>query len=381
MDRIRRADLQQLLQPRTGPCLSLFMPMHPGSREATDDAVRLRELADDAEHKLIGQGLKRAQAAELLTALRGQPEDASWTKRGRGIAFFAAPGFMRTLHFHQELKPSLHVNDHFCVLPLLPLVTEEERFYLLALSQNVVRFFEGDAETLRDIPLPGAPANLAAAIDIEDAEHGVHFHSGMAGSEGKQRALYHGHGGKPEVIKTDLREFLQRVAPAVERRLNGQHAPLVLATVEATAAMWREITGYKFLLDGFVAGNPDHLTPAELHAKAWPLVQPALAGQRRWCERRLIEAAGDKVTSDLREIVPAAIGGRVSALFVDCQRSRWGQYDPANHVAVLHAEREPGDENLVERAAVETMRHGGDVFDLRSEEGGAGESAEALLRF
>ena len=36
---------------------------------------------------------------------------------------------------------------------------------------------------------------------------------------------------------------------------------------------------------------------------------------------------------------------------------------------------------LVELAAVETMRNGGDVFDLRPEEGGAGESAEALLRY
>jgi hypothetical protein len=48
---------------------------------------------------------------------------------------------------------------------------------------------------------------------------------------------------------------------------------------------------------------------------------------------------------------------------------------------VLHKQREPGDQDLVELAAVETMRNGGDVFDLPPEEGGVRESAEALLRF
>ena len=87
------------------------------------------------------------------------------------------------------------------------------------------------------------------------------------------------------------------------------------------------------------------------------------------------------MASSLRDIVPAAISGRVAALFIDCRRHRWGQYDPANHAVVLHMQQEPGDRDLVELAAVETMRNGGDVFDLRPEESGAGASAEALLRF
>ena len=111
------------------------------------------------------------------------------------------------------------------------------------------------------------------------------------------------------------------------------------------------------------------------------MVQPALATGRRLSERRLLEVEGAKVASSLREIVPAAISGRISALFIDCHNSRWGRYDPANHSVVLHLQREPGDQDLVELAAVETMRNGGEVFDLQPEERGAGKTAEALLRF
>src|SRR5207248_2057847 len=252
---------------------------------------------------------------------------------------------------------------------------------VLALSQNGVRFFEGDREQVREETLAGIPKNLEEAIDIEYPEHGQRYHSGDAGSRGKQMALHHGQGGKPETIKDDMQQFLRQVAVAVDKRLRNERAPLVLATVEQTVPLWRETSDYKFLLDEFVHGNPDHLSPAEMHAKAWPLVQPALGAYRKWCEQRMAESQGAKLASSLRDIVPAAISGRISALFIDCKRSRWGQYDQANNAAILHREREPGDQDLVELAVVETMKNGGDVFDLRPEEGGAGESAEALLRF
>jgi hypothetical protein len=188
-------------------------------------------------------------------------------------------------------------------------------------------------------------------------------------------------GGRPEIIQLELREYLRQVAEVVDRRLNGETAPLVLATVEATAPIWREVSRYRFVLDEFVSGNADHLSPAELHAKAWPLMLPALAANRRLSERRLLEAEGAKVASSLRDIVPAAISARIAALFIDSRRSRWGQYDPANHCVVLHVQREAGDQDLVELAAIETMRNGGEVFDVRPEQEGAGELAEALLRF
>ena len=382
MDRIRRAELQELVEWKQGPCVSLFMPMHVKDRNAMEDPVRLRELADEAQRGLEDSGLRRAEAEKVLAPLRDLPLDnEAWQHRGRSLAFFGAPGFYRIIHTAGQLEPLVHVTDHFYVLPLVPHITDSERFFVLALSQNGVRFFEGDREQVREETLAGIPKNLEEAIDIEYPEHGQRYHSGDAGSRGKQMALHHGQGGKPETIKDDMQQFLRQVAVAVDKRLRNERAPLVLATVEQTVPLWRETSDYKFLLDEFVHGNPDHLSPAEMHAKAWPLVQPALGAYRKWCEQRMAESQGAKLASSLRDIVPAAISGRISALFIDCKRSRWGQYDPANNAVVLHMQRQPGDQDLVELAAVETMRNGGDVFDLRPEEGGAGESAEALLRF
>jgi hypothetical protein len=380
MDRIHRADLKQLVEHKDGPCVSLFMPMHPADRDAMEDPIRLRGLADDAEKKLINRGMRRGAAGQLLQPLRDLLHDIpGWQQRGRSLAFFAAPGFARLFHIAGELPASVEVNDHFCVLPLLSVVTDAEQFYLLAISQNAVRFFEGDASALRELTVNGMPKNLADALKVESFDRGEQVHSVKWGVQGKEGAAFHGQGGKPETIKQEMREFVGRIAACIDRRLNGEHAPLVLATVEATVPMWREASDYKFVLDAYVAGNPDRLSAAQLHDKAWPLTQPALAGHRKWCEKRLLEAEGTKVANSLRDIVPAAMMGRISALFIDTRRHRWGQYDAANNTCVLHRDREPNDQDLVELAVIETVRQGGDVFDMRPEETGAREAA--LLRF
>src|SRR5205823_14389781 len=140
------------------------------------------------------------------------------------------------------------------VLPLDPIITDSEQFFLVAISQDAVRFFAGVAEQRRETPLTGIPKNLEAAIDIEYPEHGQRYHSGDAGTRGKQLAVHHGRGGKPQTIKDDMRQFLRQVAAAVDKRLKDERAPLILATVEATVPLWREMSDYKYLVNDFVNG-------------------------------------------------------------------------------------------------------------------------------
>src|SRR5688572_22975097 len=99
MNRIRRADLELLVKHTAGPCVSLFMPCTPGSRDSREDAVRIRELADQAERELMDHGLRRPEASELVASIRALPDDeGNWQYRGQGLAVFAAPGFFQYLH-------------------------------------------------------------------------------------------------------------------------------------------------------------------------------------------------------------------------------------------------------------------------------------------
>ncbi|MFM9068430.1 MAG: hypothetical protein ACKOUR_14030, partial [Planctomycetota bacterium] len=53
--------------------------------------------------------------------------------------------------------------------------------------------------------------------------------------------------------------------------------PLVLATVDFLAPLFRQVCDYPHLIDSFVTGAPDHLSPVELQARAWHGVTPLFA--------------------------------------------------------------------------------------------------------
>lgn len=383
MDRIRTKDLRSLLAYEGRPCVSLFLPQHPTGRDGMEDAVHLRNAADQAEALLVERGMRRPEARDLMAPVRSLPDDdVAWQKRGASLAIFVAPGMLQVFRGNGTLAEGIFVEDRFHVRPLVPQVMDNGKFFVLALSQKSPRLFEGHPLGLDAVEVPGLPASLEEALNIDVTDRGSQVHSAMRGSQGKQAGVFHGQGGKPETAKDDLKSFLRLVAQAVDQRLNGERAPLILATVASTAPLYREVSRYPHLLTEVVAGNPDHLTGHELHAKAWPLVEPALAREREMIRRRLHTAEGSaKASLGLYFVVPEAIRGKIDTLFVDCARPWWGKYDRENETIKLHAERQPGDDDLVELATVATLKHGGRVFAITPSAANADAAAEALLRY
>jgi hypothetical protein len=381
MKRILHRDLEALLAPSATPCVSIFVPFHLLGRDGLQDAIRLRLILDQAEEQLVDCGMSLAKARKLLAPAREFPDDEpAWRNRGRWMAMFLAPGFVRTFEGSGPMEEALFVDDVFHVRPLLPLVTERDRFFLLAISQKAVRMFEGDSAGLDEIEIPDLPKNLDESLNIDQGYPGFQVHSATRGGQtGKQAAVFHGQGGEPASAKSDRESFLRQVALVVDRYLAEERAPLVLATVAANVPPWLAVSRYEHLLGDFVAGCPDHLTPQELHAKAWPLVQPELDLERDLQHRRLTHAQGN-VMFGLKQVVPAAIHGRIDTLFIDCHRPHWGRFDAERLAVEIHDEPQPGDADLVELAAVETLKHRGRVY-AQSPEAASGVNAEALLRY
>jgi hypothetical protein len=382
MERLLHRDLDELVDLQSGPCVSVYLPLYPVGRDSQQDATRLRRLLHEAERQLIERGLSRTAAAELLAPARALPHDEeAWQSRGQWIAIFLSTSLQRILHGHGAMEEALFVDNQFHVRPLLPLLAENDRFFLLALSQNSVRLFDGNSRRLALMEVPGLPQSLDEALDNDGAAGGFQPRTATRGGKtAKQSAGIHGQDSDGVASKSDLTIFLRQIAGVVDRRLASERAPLVLATVAENVSYWRSLSHYPHLLDNFVPGNPDYLPHDQLHAKAWPLVQPALDRDRELAHQRLVHAHG-KVMFGLKHVIPAATSGRVDTLFIDCSRPQWGQYDADHQAVELHDEPQPGDADLVELAATATLRHRGQVYALTAENGKTWSAAEALLRY
>ena len=68
------------------------------------------------------------------------------------------------------------------------------------------------------------------------------------------------------------------------------------------------------------------------------------------------------ISDNLKEILPAAFHGRVEVLFVADGIEQWGKFDPLENTVELQQKIAPGDQDLLNSAAVKTFANGGTVY-------------------
>ncbi len=71
-----------------------------------------------------------------------------------------------------------------------------------------------------------------------------------------------------------------------------------------------------------------------------------------------------RVTRVVKDIIRQTNAGRVETLFVAQDAERWGVFDPETQQVRTHVQSRPGDESLLNLAAVTTLLDRGQVFVL-----------------
>jgi hypothetical protein len=138
------------------------------------------------------------------------------------------------------------------------------------------------------------------------------------------------------------------------------------------------------LLEAGIVGNPEELSAQELHQRAWTLVQPRFQQEQKNAEAYYRQLAGaDKrlACNEIERVVPAAYHGRVEFLFVAVGLQRWGAFDQATNAVRVHEEAEPGDEDLMDFAAVHTFLNGGTVYAVEPDHVPDDAPLAAVFRF
>lgn len=370
MDRITMDILNHVfLDRRTGWCVSLFMPTHRAGRETEQDPIRFKNLIREAEESLTAKGLRAAEVQELLKRSRGLLQDRTfWQRQSDGLAvFFSAEAF----HFFRlpmAFNELVVVSHRFHVKPLLPILTSDGTFYILALSQNQLRLLEGTRHSVDKCDLENVPQNLADTLP-PDAFPGkeVQFHTGTSSGSGNRPAIFHGHDISND-IKNRLMQWFRMIDKQLRGFLSDGKSPLVLAGVDTLFPLYKEVNTYPHLMDDGIPGNPEGMTPEDLHPKAWAIVEPVFKAQRNAQYARFGELAGTgQTTTDVTAAVLAAYHGRIDVLFVALGVQVWGGFTSETEGVYVHDSLEPGDEDLLDLTAIQTLIKGGTVYVVSPE--------------
>jgi hypothetical protein len=368
MDALTKTDLKALLGKHETPCVSLYLPTRRAGSE--QDRIRWKNLLVAAEQPLLDRGLRSPQVREALEPARQfLKKDEFWMEQSDGLAYFQGPGWARSYRLPAEFAERVFVGERFHVKPLFPLVSENDRFFVLTLSQNQVHLLEGDAQSLRQVDLKGVPKNLAEALRFHDSDEPLVFHTHPAAGLGRGGAIFHGHGVGIDDAKDDLLMYFQRIDRGLHAYLRKERAPLILAGVEYLWPLYREANTYAHLMEEGIAGSPEHISLRELRERAWTLVRPRCEEARKKAAELFAQLSGTgRASVDVGELIAAAHQGRLETLFVALDKEQWGVVDDASGDVTLHAAAEKCDEELLNRAAADAWAHGGTVYVAPSTE-------------
>ena len=385
-DRFSREEMETLANYSNGICVSLYMPAVRAGRETEQNHIHLKNLLPQAEQQLIEAGMRPKDAQDLLAPGTDLTSDYEfWQYQSEGLAlFFAEDAFYRyrlPLNFDEIAM----TGPHFHLKPLLPVFSGDGAFYILALAQGENRLFQATRHNIEELEAEQIPKSLADALWYYEEQQAVQHHAaGTPGIGDTGRAgVYHGQGeGDPRRQKDYILEYFRQIDAGLAELMRAEQAPLVLAGVEYLLPIYREANTYNNLLEEGITGSPKMLSADELHQRAWKIVETYFDQPRRDAFDRFNELTGTGTAStEIADIVPAAYYGRVDTLFVAEDQYRWGRFDPDNNELVFFEESHADNEDLLDRAAVQTFLNSGTVYVVdASQIPGSGDIA-AIYRY
>lgn len=381
---ISEKQFQTLAQKEAPNLVSIYIPTYRAAHNQ-EDQLRFKNALKTAGSRLVQAGMKNNDADRYLRpAYDLLEQERFWSYLSDGLAVFIGPeGF-----FHQEILPVafeefVQVGNHFHLSPMLPVLGGRNRFFLLALSQNKIRFFEGDQYSITPVKIDDLlPADgIESAFVLSDTPDTLQHHSG--GTEGSGNAVYHGQGKGQDDKKEDIKAYFREVNKGLMEMLYDEHPPMVVACVDYLLPLYQEVNDYKYLHGQNVSGNPDDADPALLHEKAWPIVSKHFEADQEAAKERFQSAmAAEKASAAPQKIVPAAAYEKIETLFLRKGEHLFGQFDYQNNELSVAEEQTHENRDLLDLAAVQTHLNGGRVYWLNAEEMPVPTaSANAIYRF
>ena len=364
-----KSELQILMEPQHGPCISLFLPTERAGVETRQNFLRLSYLIREAESHLLLNNLPAQQRELLLKPIRTLLDcEPLWLHPSDVLAAFRSQDFFRTYWLPGHYREQVIVTGHLYLKPLLPLLTGDGRFYLLALSHNHVRLLEGTRYSASEVALPeGVPGNLAEAMRYSEPDNQLQYHSSSSGAligkGGRQATVFHGQGIGTDDEQGQLLRFFQQIDRGLHPLFAHEQAPLILAGVAYLFPLYREANTYAHLLKEGVPGNPDRTSLETLHEQGWAIAAPFFLRRHQEETARYKEyAATGRALHSLRSIIPAAYDGRIESLFLRADQEQWGTFNPATRALHVHLPPRFNDDDLLDIAATQTLLHGGSVY-------------------
>lgn len=387
MEILSKKEFEKLASFREDNCVSIYIPTHRYGKEVTSgkDALLYKNQLQKARRALTEQGVHEDKAREILSPAYKLHEDSGfWHKQLEGLAVFVGENHFSYHRIPVSFDEFCTVSTSFHLLPLVQLFSDDDLYYILAVSLDKVRLIEANRFMAHEIDTGDTvQQGIMEVLKYYDFEKGFQNQSSSQGggypgpgtvpqggggpnpSGNRGGSNFHGHGDNTSDSDHLFQEYFRNINEGLSRYIKSDKIPIVLAAVDHLHPLFKEASnGFQFRIwDEGIVGNPDGIHLKELHQKSLDLIEPYLTRERERSRQAYKDLTGTGKTSyDLNEIVPAAVNGRIDSLFVARGEHVWGRFDPDKQDIEIHEEFQYGDDCLISKSAIQTILNSGHAY-------------------
>lgn len=355
--------------------ISIYIPT---SKQSTDSYQTdkthfknmLKEVGADLESNY---NLEEEEIRKILQPGQNLIEDYEFWKYSLDmLAYFIIDGKVERYRLPIKQKEETYfIGKRPYLLPLIPELHSDGRFYLLYLDLNRIRLYQGSRNDIREIELD--PEEVAVSL-IEEEKRDENQQSLQGqGGVGNAGAMFHGHGeGSGEDKKTTILNYFHRMTEMLEPKLYEDPLPLFLAGVDYLIPLFHQASKYTHLKKGHISGTHNGIEQRGLKEKAWAVAEGHFVKERESRKEAFDFKASRNLAifNDKQKLIKAAVTGGVDTLWVNNNHRQhlWGTYNDDNFT--VHFDEGPTGNNhcLIDLAAVKVVENGGKVYVVPPEE-------------
>jgi hypothetical protein len=356
----RLSDFFLLAKVEEPQCLSVSIP-NAGGHDASlaHSEPALRGLLRTIRELLEAKGMPGLEIVDFIAPIQTLLSSSLWHGTEGSVVVFRSPSTFHYFSASFALPLRAVLDTRFFLKPLISYLKRIERYYVLAVSDNVAKLFHCNNSECVELSGDTLPVSLKEALGSRDFSPSLQGH--VSGSSGKRFVTYHGHSAAVDDTHENRTMYCRQLAAGIHDTIGISGEPLILACVNNLFAEYQQVNRSPHLLAEHISGNPDRLTAPALHRAAQEIIESESRKANDKALSQYMDVQGTENTSDTAAVIlESASEGQVRYAFIASDAEMWARIDRSNGSLRLSVGNEaPEHEELLNLIALETVRHGG----------------------
>ncbi|QTM01430.1 hypothetical protein [Mannheimia sp. ZY171111] len=286
--------IKEIQAKHSYPSVTITLPTNRTAPDNEKDAIRLKNLVQDAVTRLESEFGKR-ETINIVENIQRLADEVDHQHNLDGLVIFANNEFSASYKLPFRLPERASIEDNFVTRDLVYALNRSPLYLLTVLSENGTRLFVGHKDILDEVNDHGFPFSLenviASASPGQDISH-----------------------VRDQIVTDHMKEIGDALIEAQKQT----PAPIVVVGVDRNIGHFRDGARNSDDIMLYINSGLSNENEHELAKNIWPQIKDALHVERQKIFEEISSAKGNNLfVGGLDEVWQACIDGRVETLIVE----------------------------------------------------------------